>query len=57
MFALQSLHPSQLIGAQHPLPFLGQGGSISVQSTDVTNFGVKLLVLWRCQPIAYQMGF
>jgi hypothetical protein len=56
MFALQGLYPGQLISAHHPFSGLGQGGSISVQVADVSDFGVKVLVLWGCQPIAHQMG-
>ena len=57
MFALQGLHPSQRIGAHHPFPSLGQGGSVAVQVADVSYFGVKLRVLRGCQPIANPVRF
>ena len=57
MFTLQGLYPGQLISAHHAIPRLDQGGSISVQVADVSDFGVKVLVLRGCQPIAYPMGF
>ena len=57
MFALQGLCPGQLISTQRSFPLLGQGGSIAVQGADVRDFGVKVLVIWGCQPISYPVGF
>ncbi len=57
VLALKSLYPSQLVGAHHSLSLLCQGRSLLVQTTYVTDFFIKLLILSRSQPIAYQVWF
>ena len=56
MFALQSLNSGQFVGAHHSFRSLGQGRGISVQLTNITDFGIKVRVIWGSQPIADQVG-
>src|SRR5688572_29583700 len=57
LLAFQGLHTSHLIGRNHPFAAFGQGRRFTIHLTHVSDFGVKLLVRRRCQPIANQVRF
>jgi len=57
VFAFQSLHSSQFIGAHHLLALMCQNGRLPVHCGYVFHFGLKVLIFTTSQPIAHQVRF
>ena len=55
MFALQGLHPGQLIQTDGTFPLLGSLGRARLQATPLDNFLVPLLIGHFGQPVAEQV--